>query len=337
MKQTILPFLLSLWLTCSLKGQHIEVLTSGRSSSIRGLSAVDDMVVWVSGNNGSVAKSVDGGKSWKWMPVKGFEKTDFRDIEAFNKDIAIIMAIAEPAFILKTTDGGDTWKTVYENKTKGMFLDAMEFYDKTNGVVLGDPVDGKFFIARTTDQGETWKEEQAAKLPAADSGEACFASSGTNIRYLNEQAICFVSGGIRSRYFSSGAPADLPIIQGLPSTGANSIAVRKDGKGKGQLVVVGGNYAKDSLFENNCFISNNAGKHWIPPAVSPHGYRSCVEFITRQQLITCGTSGVDISTDAGMNWKLISKESFHVCRKAKNGTAVFLAGRDGRVGKLIME
>ena len=57
------------------------------------------------------------------------------------------MAIAEPAYILKTTDGGETWKVVYENKTKGMFLDAMEFRDPMNGFVVGDPVDGRFFFA----------------------------------------------------------------------------------------------------------------------------------------------------------------------------------------------
>ncbi len=39
------------------------------------------------------------------MQVKSFEKTDFRDIEAFDATTAIIMAIAEPAYILKTVDG----------------------------------------------------------------------------------------------------------------------------------------------------------------------------------------------------------------------------------------
>ena len=46
------------------------------------------------------------GRHWEWLPVKGFEKRDFRDIEAFDKNTAVIMAISEPAQILKTTDGG---------------------------------------------------------------------------------------------------------------------------------------------------------------------------------------------------------------------------------------
>jgi hypothetical protein len=52
-------------------------------------------------------------------------------------------------------------------------------------------------------------------------------------------------------------------------------------------------------------------------------------------LVTCGTSGVDVSGDGGLNWKLISNESFHVCAKAKKGNAVFLAGKDGRIAKLV--
>ena len=134
---------------------HVEVVNTGVKTSLRGLSVVNNNVVWVSGSNGMVGKSSSGGKNWKWMSVKGFEKNDFRDIEAFDANTAIIMAIAEPAYILKTTDGGDTWKIVYENKTKGMFLDAMEFRDPMNGVVIGDPVDGRFFIARTSDLLQT--------------------------------------------------------------------------------------------------------------------------------------------------------------------------------------
>src|SRR5690349_8662031 len=90
--------------------QVIESLTVGTAVSIRGLSVVNDDVVWVSGSNGMVGRSVNGGKTWQWINVKGFEKTDFRDIEAFNAQTAIIMGISEPAYILKTTDGGDSWK-----------------------------------------------------------------------------------------------------------------------------------------------------------------------------------------------------------------------------------
>lgn len=137
---------LSVLFNCSTAlSQTIKILTSGEKTSIRGLSVVSDKIIWVSGSNGMIARSTDGGNSWKWLQVKGFEKTDFRDIEAFNTTTAVIMGIAEPAYILKTIDAGETWKVVYENHTKGMFLDAMDFHDAKNGIVIGDPIE-KFFL-----------------------------------------------------------------------------------------------------------------------------------------------------------------------------------------------
>ena len=171
----------------------VEVLTTGNGISLRGLSVVNDNVIWVSGNKGTVGRSNNSGKTWKWMTVTGFEKTDFRDIEAFDGATAVIMAVAEPAYILKTTDGGETWKVVYENKTKGMFLDAMEFWNEQAGIVVGDPIDGRFFVTRTFDGGNTWQDIPFTNRPVADSGEACFAASGTNIRAFDRDKAVFVS------------------------------------------------------------------------------------------------------------------------------------------------
>src|SRR5215510_12725926 len=88
----------------------IEMLTSGTNTSLRGLSVVNDNVVWVSGSNGTVGRTANAGKNWKWFTVKGFEKQEFRDIEAFDGATAVIMAVGEPAYILKTNDGGESWK-----------------------------------------------------------------------------------------------------------------------------------------------------------------------------------------------------------------------------------
>jgi len=165
----------------------------------------------------------------------------------------------------------------------------------------------------------------------ADSGEACFASSGTNIRIVNGVSY-FITGGLRSRLFKGSQGIDLPIIQGKESTGANSVAVQNTGN----LVIVGGDFTHDTSTEKNCILTHDAGRTWIAPATPPHGYRSCVEYFGKDKLITCGTSGVDISSDGGMNWQLIDPGSFHVCRMAKKGKAVFLAGGGGRVAKLVL-
>jgi photosystem II stability/assembly factor-like uncharacterized protein len=314
----------------------LQVLTSGTKTSLRGVSAVTDNVVWVSGSNGTVGRSSNGGKTWKWMQVKGFEKKEFRDIEAFDATRAIIMSVDTPAYILKTIDGGESWKVVYENKTKGMFLDAMEFWNEASGIVIGDPIDGKFFIGRTFDGGDSWQDMPADKRPVADSGEACFAASGTNIRKLDRDEAVFISGGMKSRLFTKNNPVLLPIIQGKETAGANSIAVYDNGKLKGgnRMIVVGGDFNADSSTFKNCFYTNDGGNSWNAPHTAPHGYRSCVEYVTKKDIISCGINGIDYSADGGKNWRWISKEGFNACRLAKAGTVVYLAGNNGKVGKI---
>lgn len=312
------------------KAQQIQLLTSGTASSLRGLSAVNDKTIWVSGSNGVVGRSVDSGHTWKWMTVKGFEKNDFRDIEAFDETTAVIMSIGTPAYMLRTADGGDTWKVVFENKTKGMFLDAMEFWNEMSGIVVGDPVNQRIYIARSFDGGMKWKEIPPANHPLADSGEAMFASSGTNVKKINQQEAVFVTGGTRSRLFIRDQKIDLPLLQGKETAGANSIAV----KNSKMMIIVGGDFNSKDATEKNCVITSNGGKTFSIPQTPPHGYRSCVEYINKKNWISCGINGVDFSSDDGNNWTWISNEAFHVCKKAKAGKAVFLAGSGGRIGRL---
>ncbi|TCJ19140.1 oxidoreductase [Flaviaesturariibacter flavus] len=333
---TLLLLTLCLTSLCSAQPK-VDVLTKGTKTSIRGLSVVDDNIAWVSGSGGTIGRTTDGGKTWKWSVVKGFEKRDFRDIEAFSITKAVIIAVDSPAYILKTIDGGETWKVVYESNRQGMFLDALEFWNEQAGIVVGDPIGGRLFVARTFDEGDSWQEVPAQGRPEVDSGEAMFASSGTNVRVLDRDEAVLITGGRSSRVFIRDQAIRLPITQGLESTGANSIAVqdvntRKGGK---NFVVVGGDFTKAASDSLNCFYTTNRGKTWKAPETAPHGYRSCVEYLSKRDLVTCGLNGVDYSSDGGRNWTWISKEGFHVCRKAKKGTAVYFAGGGGKIGKLV--
>lgn len=317
----------------------IEIVSSGTKSSLRGLSVVNDNIIWVSGSNGTVGRSTNAGKNWKWMTVNGFEKSDFRDIEAFDGSTALIMAVGEPAYILKTIDGGENWRVVYENKTKGMFLDAMDFANNREGIVIGDPIDGKIFIAKTNDTGNTWEElDNDPERPSADKGEAFFAASGSNVKLFANDDYFMVSGGLRSRLFTNKRAIFIPLLQGKETTGANAIDVFDDGipnKPGNRMIVVGGDFNADSLNHKNCFYTTNGGRTWLEPATPPHGYRSSVEYLSKKDVLSCGLNGVDYSNDGGKNWKWISKEGFHVCKIARLGTAIFLAGANGKIGKLV--
>ncbi len=313
--------------------QTIKMLSGDRKNSLRGLSVVSDNVIWVSGSNGTVGLSKDGGLVWQWMTVTGFERSDFRDVEAFDAKTAVIMAVDEPAYILRTTDAGASWKVVYKNEGKGMFLDAMEFWNEQAGIVVGDPINNRFFISRTFDAGKSWQDMPYNKRPVADSGEACFASSGTNVVKLNKAEAVFVSGGLSSHLFLRDKKILLPVLQGTQSTGANSVAV----KNSSCIMIAGGDFNIRDSSAKNCFYTTDAGVTWQEPAQRPGGYRSCIQYLSGKKWITCGLNGVDLSTDDGKNFISISKEGFHVCKKAKKGSAVFFAGSNGRIGKLDME
>ena len=338
--------LLSLLLTKAQK-PIIKLLESGKKVSIRGLSVVNDNIIWASGSSGSVARSIDGGSSFIWQSVPGFEKTDFRDIEAFDENTAIIMGITEPAVILKTKDGGKNWKKVFEDTTKGAFFDAMDFSMDDNkditGIVIGDPIKGKIFSALSFNGGDNWQknpEDGEKRIPSVTEGEAFFASSGTNISMVSDASfkpfIYAVSGGKSSNlwdmFYWNKYP--LPILQGQETTGANSLA-RTLNKKFG--MIVGGDFKNDTISkDNSVLISFEPEIKFSIPQTPPHGYRSCVIYMNNDHLLTCGTSGVDISNDGGKNWELISNESYHVCQKAKKGKVVFLAGGNGRIAKLVI-
>jgi hypothetical protein len=84
LKHRLLQIFLCILLSISGQAQILQLINSGTSVSLRGLSVVNDQVLWVSGSEGTVGLSTNGGISWKWTRVPHYEKSDFRDIEAFS-------------------------------------------------------------------------------------------------------------------------------------------------------------------------------------------------------------------------------------------------------------
>ncbi|MEJ7830319.1 MAG: oxidoreductase, partial [Segetibacter sp.] len=289
MKPGFLIFLFILFLATSYsqKELNIQILTTGTNTSLRGMSVPTETVVWVSGSNGTVGKSTDGGKTWRWLIVTGYEKRDFRDIEAFDSSTAIIMAVDNPAYLLKTVDGGTTWKKVFEKNTNGMFLDAMDFKNDKEGICIGDPLpigrDGPrfFYVIRTYDGGNSWLEIPTEQLAPAANGEAIFAASGTNISFLKHPDFdyAFVTGGMVSNLIMIGRNNKpnkvvyIPVVQKKESAGTFSMAVI----GQKKIYCIGGDYkipAND--LDNFSFTLTNGNKWKAPLRSGPTGYRSCI-------------------------------------------------------------
>lgn len=314
--------------SCSQPGVHL--LPVSEKSSFRALSILDDSVAWVSGNQGWFGRTVDGGKNWSFRQVPGFETLDFRSLYAFNAQSAIIANAGSPAHILYTTDAGTSWRVVYSNHHPHAFLDGIDFWNSKEGIVYGDPIEGRMMLLRTADGGNTWLELPTTSRPLLNSGEASFAASGTGIQCLGKSELIIATGGMTSRLFrstnkgKSWRTQQPALRQGDEGTGIFSVEFYD----QQNAMVVGGDFKKATDTTGNAAFTQDGGRTWHQPNRPPLGYRECVVYLNKRTLVTTGPSGTEISYDGGKNWQPLSNEGFHVVRKARQGSLVVLAGNE---------
>lgn len=330
--------LLTIFLCVSIAGAQWRKQAIDTKASLRGLSVVNENIIWASGTGGSFLKTTDGGKNWTVGKVAGAEKLDFRDVEAFDADTAYLLSIGdgESSRIYKTTDGGATWKMQFQNKNPKAFFDALAFWDKTHGIAMSDPVDGKYVLIETTD-GENWKLMTTDKMPNVKTGEAAFAASGTCILTRGKNNVFLVSGGNDARVFRSDNRglswfvADTPFVKGTAGSGIFSIAMYDAKRG----VIVGGNYEKPDDVTNNLAFTTDGGKTWIL-GKGLNGYRSGVAYIDKKTILAVGASGSDLSADGGKTWENLDKENYNSVQ-ARGKNAVWAVGAGGLVAKFEMK
>lgn len=289
-----------------------SVQTSGLDTNLRGVSVKDTgtdkyhYVVWASGSNGVILRSTNEGKTWTQLTVAGGGDLDFRDIEAFDADVAYVMSSGDgdKSRIYKTTDGGKTWKLEYTDKRVGFFLDSLACDSETHCFALSDPVEGKFLVL-STDDGEHWRELPRDKMPDALPKEGAFAASGTAIAVCEGGGVYFGTGGPKARIFHSEdhgrswTAVETPIVSGNDSSGVFSIAC----VGDHTLVAVGGDYKEPARADRVAIYSEDAGATWHPAVQQPGGYRSAVRSFSYGDFAAVGPNGTDISDDKGIHWK----------------------------------
>ena len=320
--------------------QQVKILNLDKPDvSFRGLSVVDDYVLWVSGSKGTIGLSYNGAKSFNWLKMNGYENRDFRAIYAVDHQNVVVVAIGSPGIILKTSDGGANWKEVYKDESPDVFMNAIDFanYDPSLGVVVGDPVGNQPYILKTVDGGNTWKKMDSKDLHQFAHNEAFFAASNSNVKLLDETTFIAVTGGSKSHIlYNSNPPMSLPLTKTESATsGANGLDYSVMGNFG---LIVGGDFEKPDSSENNLFIfelDNMKTPVVSSPVSPPLGYKSGVVIQNETKAISCGLSGVDITKDKGKNWKNISETGYHACKKAKKGSKVYLTGPSGRIGYLM--
>jgi photosystem II stability/assembly factor-like uncharacterized protein len=319
---------------------------SHTSASLRGIHNVGNGVVWASGTQGTVLHTTNDGQTWQTCAVPpGAEQLDFRGIQAFDANTAVVMSSGTGALsrLYNTIDGCRTWKLVFTNPDQSGFWDAIQFASSTFGALIGDQVDGHFPVFLSMDAGDSWQKLDPKATPAANKNQSFFAASNTSLLVDAKNATLYMltGGGTTSmitidlhspaRRRDSSAPPELASGE---TAGGFSLASRMEGSNL-VMVAVGGDYKAPER-------TNGTAAYWIgqwrASAVPPNGYRSAVAYYAPGKAwITVGPNGTDISTDDGRNWHAL-KPTVNEPRDAdKSWNALslpFAAGPNGRIGKL---
>lgn len=322
-----------------------KVQTSGIDTNLRSVSAaftpdakgVPVPVVWASGSNGVILKSLDEGKTWQRLHVKDGDDLDFRGIVAFNASTSYLMSIGEgeKSRIYKTTDGGENWNLQYSDNRKEFFLDTIACRSEKECFALSDPINGKFLVLKTTD-GERWNPLPTDNMPPALGSEGAFAASNSCLVLSGDKEIFFATGGPAARVFHSTdggftwTVARMPVLQGNPSSGAFSVGFDRDK----HLIALGGDYKEPDNSDRVSAYSTDGGLTWQLAARQPSGFRSAVAHVHDGYWVAIGPAGEDITNDGGIHWKHTDSLNLNAVA-VLDSTTGWAVGARGTIARLV--
>jgi len=310
---------------------------SGVQVRLRGISAVDAHTAWASGREGTVLRTVDGGAHWTNVSVPDAKALDFRDIEAFDANTAVVLSIGpgEASRVYRTDDAGKTWTLALKNDDERAFFDCMVF-DGQRGWMVGDPVDGHYQVRETKDAGRTWKLWDDG--PKAMKDEAAFAASGTCITKLEVGPLLVVGGGAASRaqlhflHFSPTTPENGWVAYNTPMSHRIPAAGIFSANSKG--LMVGGDFENDHV-GSAAWIMYGDHAFAVYPLPAPRGYRSGVACFDGHTCLAVGPTGIDLIRFAVKEprvWRAVSDTGYDAIDIA-DGIA-WTSGDKGRIARI---
>ncbi|GAA3751648.1 WD40/YVTN/BNR-like repeat-containing protein [Terriglobus aquaticus] len=359
------------WLGCAAVAGPLHaqftLQDSGTTADLRGIVNVGNGTAWASGTHGTVLRTEDSGFVWQGCSVPpGAEQLDFRGIQAFDDQTAIVMSSGKGDLsrVYKTTDGCKSWKLVFTNPDADGFFDAISM-SPSGAVVMGDPVGGVFAFFVSDRDEQKWvslnSPHSGTKAPEALPGEALFAASNSSMDANGGNCVGFVTGGL------PGAAIYLPDLRTMPgdtspertaafwttykryplplarsaSGGAFSVRDMSDGKNE-YWIIVGGDYSKPDQTAGTAVTVRGAAlssiRKALPSQTPPHGYRSSVAFDRHAGAwIAVGPNGTDVSTDIGRNWRALKPGFGDDPNADKQWNALslpYVVGPHGRIGRL---
>ena len=251
-----------------------------------------------SGRAGTVLRTVDGGAHWQAIKVPGAGELDFRDVEGFDADTAVVLSIGPGASsrVYRTVDGGANWTLALQN------------------------------------DDERWAL-QAGGMPPAAVDEAAFAASGTCIATTPWDRRVVVTGGGAARILidQAGSPAwtahATPVPARVPAAGIFSAAPVG-----GDMLLVGGDFEHEASGSAALVVPGEEGRLQVSRLPDPNGYRSGAACVGEAQprCIAVGPNGVDLLANG--RWQSLSTIGYDAVDLA--GNVGWASGDGGRITRI---
>lgn len=154
MKKSVLSFGL---LFCSIvsfsQTATWNILTSGTTSTLYAVSAINKDTCYVGGAAGKVMKTTNGGITWTTQTTPTSSFLYGMDFINGNKGFAV----GDNGTIIKTTNGGASWTNVVVTSNS---LRSIRFLNSTTGFITGE----NGLILKTIDGGTSWNTTNTGSL-----------------------------------------------------------------------------------------------------------------------------------------------------------------------------
>ena len=320
------------------RAPDVVAQASGTDVLLVGLDALSDSVVWTSGTNGRVGRSLDGGASWHFVTVPGADTLQFRDVHGVDAMTAYVLSIGpgSASRIYRTSNGGATWVRLFENRLRGAFYDCFDFWPDGGGLVFSDAVDGAFPIVRS-ERGRVWEVLPPREQPEALDGEGGFAASGTCLVTLGEESAVIGTGNAatarvlrtsdRGRTWTSSS---VP-VGGGEAAGITTLAFRDAAFG----VALGGDLTRPDVAQHSGAVTEDGGRTWRSAAAPtfPGAVYGAAFVPDSNVLLAAGPGGLAYSMDDARTWTTLDTLSYWNV-DAAGPSAAWAVGPEGRIARI---
>ena len=351
------------------QARHHEPLPSWQlkpvdsTEQFRGLDAVSRDVAWVGGSNGSIFRTVDGGDTWANVSPPDATGLLFRDVEAFGRNRAVVLAIGEgdASRVYRTDDGGQTWTQTFTNPDPAAFYDCMAFSTGRHGLASATPP-----TASSASSRPRWRSSWKVRSPPAcriTPGEFAFAASGTCLTTSEPRHAWFATAGTRGPGLP--LPRPWPDLDGGRDPGRQQPRRRASSRCRSATAarlrdrrrLLGGREAGPAVDASRSPATGAAPGALVPADDAPAFYRSGSAFVqlparhhssswlhehpsrarshASRIALAVGPTGSDISFDSGNTWTAFDPASggFDSVECAGDGSC-WASQKNGKVARV---